>query len=312
MKKILALAIVSLTLGACTSATTEIIHQKKPSTPDIAETIKQNDNGLKRLVAIARFSDETKRSNNVFVNQNGNRLGKQASDILSSRLNATGKFVMLERADLELLEHEKQLSDAQSKSIPADYVLVGSVSEFGRETTSEVGIFSRNLIQRATARVNVRLINVNSSEVIYSEEASGTATSEANQVFGVGESAAYNTALDDKAISAAISKLVGNIMNNLLDQPWRTYILSEEENQLIIAGGQSQGITQGTKLAVYQPGKKVTNPQTGKSIELPGEQVAAIEVVKNYGKGDNEISYAKVVSGIVDSKNLKNYRIIEL
>ncbi|WP_334313294.1 CsgG/HfaB family protein [Psychrosphaera algicola] len=86
-------------------------------------------------------------------------------------------------------------------------------------------------------------MNVATSEIIYSEEATGEATSEANQVFGVGEVAAFNTSLDDKAVSAAISKLVANIMNNLLDKPWKSYVLGVQDQQLIIAGGLNQGLT---------------------------------------------------------------------
>ena len=300
-----------VTLTACTSVTKEKINPSPITTKSIAKTVLEEP-GLKRLVAIARFSDETKRSAGLFtqVDENGNRYGKQASDILSARLASTNKFIMLERTDEALLNGEAP--ENARKRIGADYILLGSVSEFGRETTSEVGVFSRNKIQKARATVNVRLVNVKTSEIVYSEEASGEAFAEANRVFGVGEAAAYNSALDDKAISAAISKLVANIMNNLLDMPWESYILSESAQGFIIAGGSSQGINKGTTLSVYQPGELVMNPQTGRQIELPGANVAKIKITKTSGKGDNEISFATVTEGNVNAQNLNNYRIREL
>ncbi len=299
-----------LSLGACTSVTKEKVNPLPSPTQSIAKTTIEEKAGLKRLVAIARFTDETKRSAGLFnvVDGNGNRYGKQATDILSTRLTATNKFVMLERADEKLLEGEK-LNRAR---IGADYILVGSVSEFGRETVSEVGVFSRNKIQKARATVNVRLVDVTTSEIIYSEEATGEASAESNRVFGVGETAAYNSALDDKAISAAISKLVANIMNNLLDMPWQSFILSETANGLIIAGGKSQGLEQGTELSIYQPGESVLNPQTGKYLELPGQHVAKIRVTNTTGKGDDEVSFVTFVDGTIDKSNLSNYRIREL
>ena len=46
---------------------------------------------LKRKVAIARFSNETQSGTTFLVDDSGDRLGKQASDILSSKLAATGR-----------------------------------------------------------------------------------------------------------------------------------------------------------------------------------------------------------------------------
>jgi curli biogenesis system outer membrane secretion channel CsgG len=55
--------------------------------------------GLKRKVAIARFSNETQSGQSFLVDNSGDRIGKQAADILSARLTETGKFMMFERLD---------------------------------------------------------------------------------------------------------------------------------------------------------------------------------------------------------------------
>ena len=46
---------------------------------------------------------------------------------------------MLERSDLNLVADEGSLDKVGSK-----YLIIGSVSEYGRSTTSDVGVFSRN------------------------------------------------------------------------------------------------------------------------------------------------------------------------
>ena len=312
MNKSIYLPLVAIILQGCTAATQPKINKLTPNTPQVSSTLQEQYNGLKRVVAIGRFSDETKRSNGLFVDNNNNRLGKQTSDILASRLVDSGKFILVERADIHSIDQENKLSKNTSKTIGANYIVLGSVSEFGRETKSEVGVFSRNKIQQARAVVNIRLVDVNTSEVIYSEEATGIATAEANRVFGVGDAAAYNTALDDKAISAAISKLIANVMNNLMDQPWRTFIISQSDGSYVLAGGASQGLSQGKELNVYEPGKKVTNPQNGKLIELPGKTVARLQVLQTTGSGDNEVSFANLVSGQLNPEKLNTYRIVEL
>jgi len=60
--------------------------------PKISKTIQQEitsidaKKGLKRKVAIARFTNETKYGQSFFIDENNDRIGKQAVDILSSKL----------------------------------------------------------------------------------------------------------------------------------------------------------------------------------------------------------------------------------
>jgi len=125
---------------------------------------------------------------------------------------------------------------------------------------------------------------------------------------GLGGRAAYDYTLNDKVISAAISKLVNNIIENLLDKPWRSYVLSYDRGLYIIAGGKSQGIAKGDIFEVYLRGKKVKNPQTGLMIELPGQLIGKIKVESMMGSTSaDEISMCSLVSG-----NLPNDRLDQL
>jgi len=277
------------------------------SQPNISETVQQTDRVLKRKVAIARFTDETRHSNLFAINPNGDRIGKQATDILAARLNQTGKFILLERSDLDKINSEKSLNNLQSDTIGADYLIIGSISEFGRSAESEVGVFSRNKIQKAKAKVNVRLVEVATGRVVYSEEGSGESTAEANTVFGVGSRAAYDSSLDDKAISAAISQLINNLINNLLDTPWRAYLVGQQEGLYIMTGGKSQGIQEGDIFRVMKAGKKVKNPQTGLMIELPGKEVASIRVDLLVGEGDNEVALCSLAQGQIEGDLAQYY-----
>ena len=59
------------------------------------------ERALKRKVAIARFTNETTYGRSFLVDKDANPIGKQALDILSKKLLDTGKFILLERSDLE-------------------------------------------------------------------------------------------------------------------------------------------------------------------------------------------------------------------
>ena len=296
IRSLLLISVVGL-LSACSTVTKDVTNTPTATT-QISPTIElEAEKSLKRKVAIARFSNETKHGNSFLLDENNDRVGKQAMDILSARLASTGKFLMLERADLDKIQSERSISDIKSQDVGADYLIIGSVSEFGRSTTSEVGIFSRNKIQTARAKVNVRLVDVKTGQVIFSQEGAGTAESEANAVFGVGDRAGYDATLDDKALSAAISMLTSNLIENLLDIPWHSYIIAEQDGFYILAGGESQGVQLGDHFSVQQRGKTVRNPQSGLNIELPGKELATIKVEQLSGKGENEISLCTVAKG---------------
>lgn len=304
-------------LSGCVAASIvpETAGDLRSGTPAISPALQQKQTEvrvLKRKVAIGRFSNETKYGNSFFVDDYGDRVGKQAMDILSARLTETGKFLMLERADLQRIQDETRVGKTGPIDIPTDYLILGSVSEFGRKDSSDVGVFSRTKTQTVYAKVNIRLVDTRTGQIVYAGEGAGEAVNEAGTTMGLGSRAGYDATLNDKAISGAISKLIGNIIENLLDKPWRSYILSMSGGNYIIAGGKTQGIRVGDEFEVYEKGQVVTNPQTGLPIELPGTEVGRVKVVSTMGKTvDDELSICAVSgsSAGLPKNNFTNYYV---
>ncbi len=265
--------------------------------------------GIKRKVAIGRFSNETRYGQSFFLDKNNDRIGKQAMDILSAKLFQTGKFIMLERADLSKIKDELKIAKHKKLDNAADYIILGSITEFGRKEVSDVGLFSRVKKQEAFARVHIRIVDVGTGEIIYSDEGKGTAFSEAGNVMGVGDRAAYDSELNDKAINAAISDVTSNIVEHMLDKPWKGYILGYQDGDFIISGGKSQNIKIGDTFSVYKKGKTVKNPQTNMTITLPGKKIATIKVVTLLGNTpENEVSLVTKIDGDVSKyTRTKNY-----
>ena len=254
--------------------------------------------GLKRKVAIARFSNESKYGKGIFYNKEKDPLGKQTMDILSSKLGSTGKFILLERSDINLVEGENDFSKI---NVNADYLIIGSLSEFGRNVTSDVGVFSRSKKQKAYAKVNIRLVEVKTGMIVFSEEGAGEAFLEENSTMGGGSRAGHDSSINDKAIDAAISKLVNNLVEKLTDKPWRSFILSESDGTYIISGGESQGLKVGDIFNVLIKGKEVKNPQTGMLIELPGKQIGKVKILSSLGDTiESEVSICSLVSGNIN------------
>lgn len=96
--------------------------------------VAQEERTIKRKVAIGRFSNETQYAKGMFYDRENDPMRKQALDILSSKLASSGKFILLEREDLDLLVIE---AGTEMNKIGADYIILGTVTEFGRKTDGE-------------------------------------------------------------------------------------------------------------------------------------------------------------------------------
>lgn len=264
---------------------------------------------LKRKVAIGRFTNETQYAKGVFYDRENDPIRKQALDILSAKLATSGKFILLERDGLEELVAE---SGSEMQKIGADYIILGSITKFGRKVEGDQGVFTESKTQTVEAGVSIRLVDVSTGLIIYSDEASGFAETTSKQTLGIGGTAGYDATLSDKAISAALSQLVENIINKCMDKPWKGYILDIEDGTYIISGGKSQGIVEGTTFALYKKGKIVTNPQTGINVELPGTKLGSVTVFSNMGDTpETEISFCTYEGEEINANELSNYYLLE-
>ncbi|MDI1336441.1 MAG: CsgG/HfaB family protein [Lacunisphaera sp.] len=268
--------------------------------PAISPTLQpQNESlhSLKRKVAIARFTNETNYGKSFLVDKDANQIGKQAVDILSKKLLDTGKFVLLERADMDKINAELGLASSNQLKNAADYLIVGSITEFGRKTEGNVGVFTRKKKQTAYAKVTIRLVDVYTGQIIYAEDGSGEAFSEVKTAVGLGPTADYDSTLNDKALDVAITNLASRVIENLLGKPWRAYVLTFAEGNYLMTGGQKQGVKPGDMFDVFASGKKVKNPQSGTEIALPSKKIAQLKVTGFAGEGGDEVSLASLVSG---------------
>lgn len=281
----------------------------EPVVVDAQPTGKQ----LKRKVAIGRFSNETQYAKGVFYDKENDPMGKQALDILSAKLAASGKFLLLERNDLASLLEEAKKGDGGLSTIGADYMIIGSVTEFGRKTVGKNKVFGSEKTQMVEAAVAIRLVDVSTGLIIYSDEGKGSAELTTKTTMGVGGVASYDATLADKAISEAIGQLVENIINKCTDKPWRTYFLAYDSDAKMIAGGNSQGIKAGDTFAVKTKGRKVKNPQTGVMIELPGKQIGTVTVEATAGDTpETEFSMINYQGTPIDADKLMDYYIEEV
>lgn len=171
-------------------------------------------------IAISRFTNESVYGSGLFTDQSGDRIGKQAADLLSRHLMAVQRFNVMERQDIGKLKDEAALmgqseSEFKQHIKKVDALIMGSVAELGRETTGGSWLIGKEKTQRARARVVIRLVDPKTGEAFFSQEGSGEATMSASSTLGFGGAAGFDSTLEGKAIDAAIVNMINNIVSTL-------------------------------------------------------------------------------------------------
>jgi curli biogenesis system outer membrane secretion channel CsgG len=265
----------------------------------------------KRKIAVGRFTNETTYGRSLLADADLDRIGKQASDMLTSRLVMSGQFLVLERPDLSKIDREQAIVGS-GNLVGADTLVMGSVTEFGRSVGGKVGFLSSTKTQLAKAKVDVRLVDVKTGHAYFSATGAGEASTEVGEVAGFGGRSDYDATLNDRAIAAAISDVIDRLVARLADRPWRSDILDVQGAQVFVTGGKSQGLRAGDALLVMEAGQTVKSGQSGFEVTLPARPVAALRVVSTFGESEtNEGAVCEITSGAVEKPAIPKLFVTE-
>ena len=323
--RILAGAMLAALLAGCASSPDTTVQQNALAVQESSKNKAAKTQGLKRTVAIAQFNNESAYARGVFYDRENDPVGRQARVLLRERLIKTGKFILYDTDVVDsLIDSSKYLKqgadstfnqDGIANKIDAEFLILGTITNFGRKNVGSTTVVSSSKQQVVEAGVSLTLVEAATAELVASAEGSGEAKVTSSKVMGLGGSAGYDETLDDKAISAAIDNLIEDIINNMMDKPWKSFFISYDDDGIIISGGKEMGIQKGNEFAVYQRGNRKKNPATGQMIELPGREVGRVRVVQTVGDKDtykNQMSVVEFISGSIDSSNLSKYDIREI
>jgi curli biogenesis system outer membrane secretion channel CsgG len=269
--------------------------------------------GLKRRVAVGRFSNSTSYGRLLLSPGQADPMAEQASDMLTNALVASGHFFVFERGDLSALNAERTLSQAEAdRLVGVDAVLLGSITQLGRRNEGKDGFLNSQRRQAVNATVEVRLVDVRTGRVFFTASGSGEATTETGEVAGFGTRAGYDSTLNDRAINAAIADTMTQIINQLQQRAWFTDILRVSGDNVFVSGGPSQGLQAGNRFQVETPGEIITSAQSGLPITLPGTRIAEIEMVSFFGDTpESEGAIARLVQGSLPD-NTAGLRVTEI
>lgn len=216
MKKIMALCAMALGLSGCATEGSRII---APTETEAAATASVYQ-GVKSPISVGKFDNKSSFQNGVF-SDGIDQLGNQSKTILVSHLQQTGRFSVLDRTNMSEMASEAKIKGQNLKG--ATYVITGDVTEFGRKTIGDhqlFGILGRGKEQVAYAKVVLNVVNVNTSEVVFSAQGAGEYNLSNREILGFGGTAGYDSTLNGKVLDLAIREAVNNLVKGIDSGRW--------------------------------------------------------------------------------------------
>jgi len=214
---VLTLLSASVITGCATESSRSI------EAPQVAAATQPHYQGIKSPIAVGKFDNRSAYMNGIF-SDGVDRLGNQSKTILITHLQQTGRFNVLDRANLDELKAEAQYKGSQQSIKGANYVITGDITEFGRKEVGDQqlwGILGRGKSQVAYAKVNLNVVDVTTSEVVYSVQGAGEYTLSNREVIGFGGTASYDSTLNGKVMDLAVREAVNHLVNGIESGAWR-------------------------------------------------------------------------------------------
>lgn len=217
-KKLMAgLVGISLLLGGCATEQSRTLEVAKVTS---ASSTYQ---GQRSPIAVGKFDNRSSYMRGLF-SDGVDRLGGQAKTILITHLQQSNRFNVLDRDNMNELAQESAISNKRAQLRGADFVVTGDVTEFGRKEVGDqqlFGILGRGKSQIAYAKVALNIVNVNTSEVVFSAQGAGEYSLSNREVIGFGGTASYDSTLNGKVLDLAIREAVNNLVSGVDSGAWR-------------------------------------------------------------------------------------------
>jgi curli biogenesis system outer membrane secretion channel CsgG len=206
-----------LFLASCASETSTTVAPKQVTSAGTSYS------GPKNPISVGKFDNRSTFLRGLF-SDGVDRLGSQAKTILVTHLQQSNRFVVLDRENMTEIQQEAKLRNKDQKLKGAQFVLTGDVTEFGRKETGDqqlFGILGRGKTQVAYSKVSINVVNVLTSEVIFSVQGAGEYALSNREIIGFGGTASYDSTLNGKVLDLAIREAVNRLVEGIERGAWK-------------------------------------------------------------------------------------------
>lgn len=302
------------------------------STGNAAQTT-QAAQGRKKRIAILDFDYATVHSDVAQIFGQDVDVGKGISDLLVTDLVKNGTYSVVERKAIDKVLAEQNFSNSDranpntaaklGKLLGVDAIVVGSITEFGRETKkvggggsgggwvgSVLGHIS-NKKSKAIVAVDARIVNVNTGEIMAVAEGKGESKRESTSLlgggsnwhgFGSGDVNFGSSDFQETIIGEAVKQAVDNMSSELIaDNPKvqiqavvvKGLVAAVDKGQVILDVGTKVGVKTGDRFSIERVTRVIRDPATGKVIRRMTSNLGVVQVTDV----DALSAVAKVISG---------------
>jgi Uncharacterized protein involved in formation of curli polymers len=214
---IAALGLALLLLNGCATESHKALETPKP----VASRTPYN--GPKSALMVGKFDNRSGYMRGLF-SDGVDRLGGQAKTILVGHLKETGRFNVLDRENMEEIAREAKIRGENQSLKGADFAITGDVVEFGRKEIGDqqlFGILGSGKQQIAYSKVTLNVVDVLTSEVVYTVQGAGEYALSNREVLGFGGTAAYDSTLNGKVLDLAIREAVDRLADGIDQGRWQ-------------------------------------------------------------------------------------------
>ena len=204
---------------ALTGCATETHRTLEPQTTASAGTAYS---GPVHTLVVAKFQNRSTYMQGIF-SEGPDQLGNQAKTILKTHLQQTGRFSVVDRENMTEIAEEAKIRGTAQALRGAEVAVTGDVTEFGRKTVGDVqlfGILGSGKKQIAYAKVALNIVDVRTSEIVYSSQGAGEYELGTREVIGFGGAAGYDATLNGKVLNLAITEAVNALVAGLERGDW--------------------------------------------------------------------------------------------
>jgi curli biogenesis system outer membrane secretion channel CsgG len=179
--------------------------------------------GPRSSLVIGKFDNRSTYMRGLFFD-GADRLGGQAKTILMSHLQQTGRFDLMDRDNMGEIAQEAKIQGKEQALKGADYAITGDVTEFGRKEIGDqqlFGILGSGKKQIAYSKVTLNVVDVFTSQVVYSVAGAGEYALSDREVLGFGGDSGYDSTLNGKVLDLAIREAVDHLVDGVDQGKWK-------------------------------------------------------------------------------------------
>ena len=284
---------------------TGVSGEEKPAAEGVYE-------GPKKIIAATKFKSTVGAQPDC---------GEATGAMLSEALMATGRFIVVERAEVDDLIKEQdmgvegrvtQATAAKfGNMLGASILVMGTVTQFEEQAAGRgggiglpvPGIGSVSLggnKMTAFVKVNLRMVDTETGKILSTHNADGTASG-SGKGLGVGIkgiTAQGNTSKQTpigQALQDAIDQAVAHIITVMEGVPFYARVADVSGSEIIINAGSNRNIKEGMVLTGYKVDKEIKDPDTGLVIAVNEKETGKVKI----DRVEEKVSYATKTEGSI-------------